>query len=468
MSCFYTNIYSRLNKVYLRGYNGNKRFQDEIDYQPYLFVPGDGKYKTLSGQSCVKKQFESITDARTFVKQMEGADNFHFYGMTQFGYVALNDEFPGAIDYDPSLISVVSIDIEVHSPNEFPEVVKADKMVSAITLIKKDKSITFGLKPYKVHINETYILCKDEKDLLKKFLTVWNDDEWSPDVVTGWNIEMFDMPYLINRVRKVLGKKWVAAFSPWGYVYEREIIRGKYASSNFDDRKEVVYDITGITQLDYLQLYKKFTFTNHESYALGHIAHTELGEGKIDFSEARSLADLYEKNHDKYIEYNIHDARLVQRLEEKLGFIQLVFALAYKAKINYTDALTTLRPWDVIIHNHLLAKNIVIPQPSEKNFRMFEGAFVKEVQIGMHKWVVSFDLTSLYPSLISQCNISPETLIKKIDVGTIDNILKNKLIYGEGLYKDDMSLAANGCVYRKDQQGFLGELVDTFIADRGV
>jgi len=474
MAFFYTNVYQRSNKIYIRGYNNDKRFQDVADYEPYLFIPDkDGKsdYHTLQGEPVKRISFNSIKEARDFVKKYEDVENAAFYGMTNFQYVALNDEFPGMIDYNPKVISVASLDIEVHSPNGFPDVDKADQMVSAITLIKRDKIITFGLKAFTPSDpNVTYILCDDEKDLLKKFIAIWSDDH--PDVVTGWNIEMFDIPYLVNRIRKLLGNKWVNLLSPYGFVYPREIIRGKYASSNFDDRKEIVYDITGISQLDYQQLYRKFTFTNHESYALGHIAFVELGEKKIDYSEVRSLAELYEKDHDKYINYNVRDAVLVDKLEKKLGFIQLVFALAYKAKINYVDALTTLRPWDVIIHNHLMEKKIVIPQAFNQDMRPFEGAYVKDVQIGMHRWVVSFDLNSLYPSIISQCNISPETMVKKIEIPSIDEILKTKSINTKdfdniNMLKDcELSLVANGWCYIREKKGFLGELVDIFIADR--
>lgn len=473
---FYTNVYQRSDKIYIRGYGNGKPFQDDVDYQPYLFVPTPADpethegYRTLQGQPVKKVQFDSINKARNFVKEMEGSSNSKFYGLTHWQYVALNDEFPGTVEYDASLISVVSIDIEVHAPDGVPDVQQAEQEVTAITLVKNEKILTFGVKAFTSdNPNVRYVLCEDERDLLKKYLTAWNDPEWMPDVVTGWSSEMFDIPYLVNRVRRILGAKWVKAFSPWGYVYEREIVRGKYANSNFQDRIEIVYDIAGITQLDYLQLYKKFTFTNHESYALGHIANVELGEKKVDFSEYRSLPELYEKDPAKYYTYNIHDAVLVERLEKKLGFIKLVFAIAYKAKINYIDALTTLRPWDVIIHNHLLEKGIVIPQPVEQDFRPFAGAYVKEVQIGMHEDVVSFDLTALYPSIISQCNISPETLVDKIEMPSMDEILLFRTIpKADRWLEKNLSLTVGGCVYSKDQQGFLGELVDTFIADRGI
>lgn len=479
MKYFPTNAYARKNTVYLRGYANGKRFLDEYDYKPYLFLPGEGPYKTIDGKSCFKRTFDSIYDARQFVKQMDGIEGSNFYGMTQWIYPALNDEFPGMIDYDQELINVIAIDIEVHSPHGFPEPDKAEHPITAITLMRKDgptsfKSITLGLKPATLIDPESckYFMCKDEKDLLKKFLVLWNDLDapWSPDVVTGWNIELFDIPYLVNRTRRLLGVKWSSLFSPYKIVTEREIVRGKYAGNNFDDRKEIVYDLAGIATLDYLQLYRKFTFAQHESYALQHIAMVELGEGKVDYSEYRSLPELYEKNHDKYIDYNIKDDRLVLRLDNKMGFLNLVFALAYKAKVNYTDALTTIRPWDVIIHNHLLAKNIVIPQSKDNHFRPFEGAMVKGVQVGLHRWVVSFDLTSLYPSIMSQCNVSPETFVEKVAMESVFDIVQNQTFSDELLERvkrDDLCITANGCLYRKDRQGFIGELLDRFIKDRG-
>ena len=466
---FYTNVYMRGNFLYVIGYVNGKRFEEKHEYKPYLFVPTpeESEYHNVFGRPVKRLEFNTMRDAREFLKQQKDVDNSEVYGLNNFPYVYINDEFPGQeIDYNPNLISIISLDIEVAATNGMPDVEVAVEEVTAITMVKRGRVITFGCKYYKPeqdHIQ--YILCDDEVDLLKKFVAVWTSDEWKPDIITGWSSDMFDIPYLVRRIERVLGNRWVKYLSPWGFVEEREIVRAKGSAASFGDRVEKVYEIAGITQLDYLQLYKKYTFTNQESYALNNIAQKELGEKKVDYSEYRNLDELYEKNFEKFITYNIHDAMLVERLDKKMGFINLVLALTYKAKVNMIDTMTTIRSWDVIIHNYLMERKIVVPQYKKKNFRPFEGAYVKDVHIGLHKWIVSFDATSLYPSVISQVNISPETYVKTVSIASVEHIIERKLVPE---YEGNFSLAANGALYRKDVQGFLGVLVDKFIADRKV
>lgn len=471
---FYTNVFSRGNKIYTIGFANGKRFYDEEDYHPYLFIPGEGDYRSLDGKTLQKKVFPTMREARKFAERYEGVENFQFYGLNAFQYVYLNDEFPGAIDYNPLLIAVNFLDIEVNSKNGMPQVSEASQEVTAITLVRKGKAITFGLKYYKAAQNVTYVMCKDEAHLLQQFLEVWNSDEWRCDVVSGWYIENFDIPYLVNRIRNVLGAPAMVMLSPWRIVNEREIIRGKSqtnSSKDIKDRTDIVYELAGISQLDYIQLYKKFTFTNHESYRLDHIAFVELGERKLDYSEYDSLNELYEKNPALYYDYNIHDSILVEKLDDKLGFINQVFALAYTAKVNYNDAFATSRPWDIIIHNHLLEKKICIPQQASMPNRDLVGAHVEFPQIGLHRNIISYDFTGLYPRMISQHNISPETFLRAgFDMLSIDKIVKGKTLddVTRVLKEEDWILCANKCIYTKQKRGFLPELVDLFIKKRAI
>ena len=470
---FYTNIYSRGSKIYRRGYYRGKRIKDVINYKPYLFIlDNKGDYKTLDGRSVIKKEFASMSAAREWIK---GEQNIHnskakeFFGLTNYHYAFINDEYPGEIDYDPSLISVVSIDIETPTDQGFPDPHTAAVPISNISVSKNGKVIVFGTKFYKSKSSDVrYVMCEDEKDLLTKFLILWNHEDWTPDIVTGWNIEHFDIPYIVNRIARVLGESDVNKLSPWGMVNEREIVRGKSMArggKDIEQRIDKVYELVGISSLDYLELYKKFSFKNQESYKLDYIANVELGENKLDYSDYGSLFDLYEKNYDLFVDYNIHDVVLVDKLEDKLKLIEQVMAFAYDAKVNYNDTMTTVRPWDVIIHNHLLSQKIVIPQ-NTKHFMPGDlvGGYVKEPKIGMSKWVVSFDLNSLYPHLIMQYNISPETFVKKVDFPSIDYMLDGTWEYRDGM----VSYAANGCTYRKDKQGFLPALMEKMYNDRVV
>ena len=176
-------------------------------------------------------------------------------------------------------------------------------------------------------------------------------------------------------------------------------------------RNHQTYNIRGVAALDYFDLYRKFTYSAQESYRLDHIAKVELGESKAG-NPFDTFREWYTKDYQSFIEYNINDVELVDRLEDKMKLIELCLTMAYDAKVNYIDVLGTVRYWDIIIYNHLREKKIVIPQKvSNEKFEKYEGAYVKDPQVGMQNWVMSFDLNSLYPHLIMQYNISPETCL---------------------------------------------------------
>lgn len=452
---FYTNVYMRGDKIYLRGYDKGLPVKEVVAYKPYLFVPSEnGNYYTLEGQRVGKMEFDSIRDARDFISNYEDVSNFKFYGSTAFAYTYIYDNFPGDIDYDPKLVNIGTLDIECAADEGFPDIQRADKEITAITMRSRGRNYVFGCGDFVTDDPNTfYIKCKSEEELLYKFLESWKFLNF--DIVTGWNIEFFDIPYLVNRICNVLSEKHAKYLSPYAILNEKTVeFRGKENQS---------FDIAGISILDYYQLYRKFMFGNQESYKLDYIASIELGEKKIDYSEHGSLLELYKNNFQKFIEYNIHDCVLVDKLEDKLKFLEQVMALAYDAKVNYSDTMTTVRSWDTIIHNYLLDRRIVIPQFKKQHVDdALVGGFVKEARVGLSKWVVSFDLNSLYPHLIMQYNISPEMFADRIDFPSIDTLLK-----GEWQYDDDsVAYAANGCTYRKQKQGFLPALMEKMYNDR--
>ena len=465
LSYFYTDVFTRGNRVYVRGYENGKAVKKVEEYSPYLFLPAkDGTHKTLDGQTVKKIDFDKITDAREFLKSNEDVDNMQVYGYNNWAYMYIYDNYKGDIDYDPKLIKVVSLDIECKSDAGFPDIKKADQALTAITMRLNGKNIVFGIKYFKNTDPDTiYVLCDNEIDLVNKFLLTWNNEKYSPDIVTGWNIEFFDIPYLINRMRN-LGFD-IKRMSPWGFVDEKTVeFRGKENQS---------YSLAGITIMDYYQLYRKFSFGNQESYKLDYIAQVELGEKKVDYRDQgyKDLTDLYDKNHQLFIEYNIQDTVLVDKLDEKMKFIEQVMAMAYDAKINFDDTMTTVRMWDTIIHNYLLDQNIVIPQfKKQSNHQSLVGGHVKEPKLGLSKWVVSFDLNSLYPHLIMQYNISPETFVARLsNPPSIDQILNGEFDARPNEKEDvGFCFAANGCVYRKTSQGFLSTLMEKMYNDRVV
>lgn len=466
MSTFYTNVFQYGNKIYVRGFDKGVRVKKSVFYQPYLFLPDkNGTFKTLQGTNVSKMDFDGIKEAKKFIDDYKEVKNFNIYGLTHFAYNYIFDNYKGDIDYDPKIVNVVTLDIEVGGDDivGFPNINTADQPITAITIHLRGKTASFGVKDFKPKSDNSYYLkCKSEVDLIEKFMKVWESENWSPDILTGWNVEFFDIPYLINRMKRLFGDKYQNRLSPWGRVYEKTV--------EFRGRVNTSYDIQGISVLDYYQLYRKFTFGNQESYKLDYIANVELGENKLDYSEYGSLNELYKKNFQLYMEYNIHDVILVQRLEDKLKFIEQVMALAYDAKVNYNDTLATVRPWDIIIHNYLLEQNIVIPFMKENVMdKPLVGGHVKEPIPGMYKWVVSFDLNSLYPHLIMQYNISTETYVGQFnEFPSIDAILESDDTYGKAGPdgKTECAIAANGCYYRKDFQGFLPALMERMYDDR--
>jgi len=457
MSKFYTHVHLRGNKIYVRGYDTGLRTKEVVEYSPYLFIPSKrGTFRTLDGQPVEQKIFPSIYEAKDFIKRYEDVENMQIYGLTNFQYSYIFDNFKGDIDYDPSLVRIVTLDIECAADEGFPDIQRADKEITAITLRSRNRNYVFGCGEFTTDDPNTYyVKCETEQQLLSQFVKCWQ--ALDIDIVTGWNIEFFDIPYLVNRLN-ALGfdsKK----LSPWNLLEEKIVeFRGKENQS---------YTPVGISVLDYYQLYRKFTFGNQESYKLDYIASIEIGEKKIDYSEYGNLLELYKNNYQKFIEYNIYDCVLVDKLDDKLKFLEQVMAIAYDARVNYNDTMTTVRPWDVIIHNYLLEQGIVIPQfKKQPDPDSLVGGYVKDPRIGLTPWVVSFDLNSLYPHLIMQYNISPETFRGRLNRSpSIDELLDgvdvpNKL--------DGISYTANGCMYTKEFQGFLPALMEKMYNDRVV
>jgi DNA polymerase elongation subunit (family B) len=413
-------------------------------------------------------RFGTIKEAREFVKEYEGIENFNIYGSTDWVSMYIYDNYKGDIDFDPSWVSVVTLDIETAKQEGGIDPSNPTAEITAITIRKNGKAVVFGYKDYTPSDpNVVYNKCDHETQLLYKFLDVW--EQFDPDVITGWNVEFFDIPYLVNRITNLMGSEVSARLSPWGMMEEKEIIiRG---------RTNQAYVPLGITILDYQHLYKKFSFTNSEDWKLNTIAHKELGEKKIDYSEYQNLFDLYEKDPQKFYDYNIMDVLLVDRLEEKLGFIELVLYMAYDAKVNYIETLATVKPWDVIIHNYLLDKGICVPPKEVKHMtRALVGGYVKEVhpfnpgatRPGMYNWVISFDYDSLYPHLIMLLNIGPETYAGKghIPGWTVDSALDRKLDWKSIAGGKDLAVGANLAMYRKDTQSFLSYLMESKYNDR--
>ena len=458
---FYSNVFLTGDKILYVGYEDGQRVQYEQNFSPVLFAQCNKKteYKTLEGSYAQKLEFDSVKDARQFIDEYKQVENFKIYGNDRFLYQYISTEFPEErIEYDATQLKIYTIDIETSSENGFPNVGETAEEILCLTIkdFTSKKLIVWGTREYQHSRSDVeYRVFWKEEEMLKDFLAWWAEN--TPDILTGWNVKLFDVPYICRRIERILSSKYMKSLSPWNKVYEKEVeIKG---------RNQFVYDVIGVSVLDYLDLYQKFTYTNQESYRLDHIANVELGEKKLDHSEFETFKDFYTQDWQKFVTYNIHDVELVDRLEDKMKLIDLAVNLAYDAKVNFEDVYYQVRMWDSIIYNYLTPKGIVVP-PNERNDKdaKYAGAYVKEPVPGLYEWVVSFDLNSLYPHLIMQYNISPETLLPtKHPSATVDRILQ-KQINIDGEY----CVCANGAQYRKDVRGFLPELMEKIYNERKI
>jgi len=460
---YYTNVQMVGNDFLVRGYENGKSFTTRESYQPTLFVPSKKKtqFKTLDGRYVQSIQPGTVRECREFVRTHENVENFDIYGNNRYIYQYISDKYPeDQIDFDLKKMKLVTIDIEVSAERGFPTVEACDEEMLCITLqnYASKRILTFGIGKY----NNTdpmvkYVECNDEYDLLQHFITYWQGDP--PEVITGWNCQLYDIPYLAKRITRVLGEKSAKKLSPWGLLTSEET----YVMG----RPHLVYDIGGVTVLDYMDLYKKFTYKAQESYRLDYIGEVELGQKKLDHSEFDTFREFYTKDWQKFVRYNIQDVRLVDSLEEKMKLIELAVTMAFDAKVNFTDVFYQVRMWDMIIYNNLKKKGIVIPPKKDANKNeKYAGAYVKEPIPGMYEWVVSFDLNSLYPHLIMQYNISPETLLdERYPNVSVDKLL-NEEVDLSGL--TDTTVCPNGAQFTKKVRGFLPKLMEKIYSERVV
>jgi DNA polymerase elongation subunit (family B) len=470
MTNYYTNVAAVGNNILYRGVKDGRRIKMKIAYEPTLYLQSNKptKFKSLGGDFLEPMKFESMREARDFNKRYDEVTNFKIYGQTRYEYAFIADQHDGMVDWNMDDISVAICDIEVGSENGFPDPYLANEPITAICLTYlKGETVVFGCGDYTVQGKEKYIKCEDETQLCRKFLTYWAEN--TPDVITGWNTKFFDIPYIINRLRKVLGEDDVKKLSPWNLLNERKTV--------INGRELIAYEMVGVSSLDYIELYKWYApgGKSQESYKLDNIANVELGDSKISYDEYDNLHQLYRLNFQKFIEYNIKDVELILRLEEKLKLIELGLTLAYDTKTNYEDIFAQTRMWDSMTYAYLFDRGIIVPpRVVQSKTSAFEGAYVKVPQVGSHNWVASFDLNSLYPHLMMQYNISPETLVEPQDytnemrkiimTGVTVEKLLDKEIDLSGL--QGVTMTPNGQFFRTDKRGFLPQMLEDMYDDR--
>lgn len=469
---FYTSVNRYGNDILLRGFKQGKRIAQKIRFMPTLYTPTekDTGWKTLTGQNVMPRGFDTMRDAADFMKQYDGVDNVTVFGTTNYITQFITENWPKEIKFERDKINVTTLDIEVASDQGFPGPDEAAHTVISIASKNNIDGIYYvwGLEDYDPSkcpvVDQSkikYRKCTDEIDLLLDFVQFWHSPDTCPDIVTGWYTRNFDIPYLVNRIKNVIGGDVYKKMSPWLAVNPKTI-------PMVGGRQVNVYELDGIQQLDYMDLFKKFGYTygQQESYKLDHIAHVVLGDEKLSYEEYGNLHTLYKEDFQKFIDYNIKDVELVDRLEEKMGLITLAIVMAYRGGVNYSDTFGTTNIWDSIIYRILHSQKTVVPPKIMRQKQQYPGGLVKAPIPGSYKWVTSFDLNSLYPLTIVQYNMSIETLVH----GKVPNIDPDKFLDGKVSVIDqaggDYALSATGTRFRKDKQGVIPMIINQYYAER--
>jgi len=374
---------------------------------------------------------------------------------------------------------VLTYDIEVEMLTGLPDPEKAENECTSIALHDSATNQYWVLvmdKEGKLLEKKTdkaiVIPFRTEEEMLLKYLELY--EYINPSIVTGWNIDYFDTPYLYNRIVKLLGKKQASRLSPIG-----ECFWSPY-------RKR--YFMAGVSYLDYIALYKNYNYGELDSYRLDSIAQRELGRKKIEYDG--NLDILFETDIEKFIEYNLVDVELVVEFDKKLQFIDTARGICHAGHVPYEDFVYSSKYLEGALLTYLKRKGIVAPnKPADRQERMealrenkqekFIGAYVKAPIVGKYEWIYDLDLTSLYPSIIMTVNISPETKMGKIENWDAQDYIKGSrdtwIINGDTITQENLKLfferskfavASNGVLYRTDKVGCIPDILDLWFSQR--
>jgi DNA polymerase elongation subunit (family B) len=453
---FYTACALKGNKVLVRGYRNGERFTDSIAFKPSLFIKSDKdtKHRTMNGIKVKRMTFDTLYDCRQFLDQYRDLPDCPIYGNTDFITQYLMETYPTEVEYDLSQIKVAYLDLECESEGGFPDLDNPNERINLVSIRVSGITYVLSFTPITLPTAKV-IMVSSEKELIKKIFEVLAQED--VDILSGWNIKLFDMPYIIGRARLFFEEKEIQNWLPFGLMKERE--------TDIGGKKYKLFEFPGYTILDYMDLYKKFSGTSQESYALQNIAKVELNAQKLDYSEYGSLREFYKQNFQRFAEYNVQDAVLVEQLDNKLKLIDLAVSIAFEAKITFDTVFFATRIWETICCDYLARKQIVPPlKRSYAKDDQFVGAYVKDVTPGLYNNVVSFDATSLYPSIIMQWNISPETCVVKDSSFTADDFLRSKRKEIPDMIEDaigrNASLACNGSMFTNNVRGFIPTLIE--------
>jgi DNA polymerase elongation subunit (family B) len=450
-----------------------KRVTSDVTFEPYIYLEDPrGNKTTLFNTKAKKRSFQSNYFRSKFIKESGIKRVFENISCNQQFLIDSFWDKNETPEFSKHPLKTMFIDIETYSPHSegFPDVNNPTHPIIAITCYDSLSKTytTFGVNEYVANDEAVeYIKCKTEKDLIIKFTNFFKQDY--PDILSGWNCSGFDIPYIVGRISLLMGQEFTAQLSPIRNIYSRDVI-GRFGSS-FKR-----HYIDGISCIDYLEIYRKFCLTLRQSYKLDYIAQVELGENKIDYGSI-SLADLSDSDWQKFIDYNIHDVRLLVRLEEKLQYIKLLRMLAYVGLTTFEGSLGSIALLTGAMTIKARQRGVIMPtfvrSPSSgKN----PGAYVSEPLQGFRNNVVTFDAASLYPSVMMSLNMSPETKIGRITkldennirvdhvTGKSFNMTKEKL--SAFLQAEKCAISKAGIIFSQKTRGIVPEFLDYYFNKR--
>lgn len=467
----------REGTVYLRTWTSDgDRIDTEVPFTPFLFTENEKAKDAVSiFKTPLKKHFFKNSFERN--KYVNETSIKRLFGNLPVDQQFLVETFKDDVhkeEFSKFPLKVYFIDIETYSPNEFPVPHKAKDPVVLITIYDTltNQITTWGLKhAYKPKLdNVTYIQCKTEQELFDNFIKFWKKDP--PDILTGWNTEQFDIPYIINRAKNLLGEDFIRQLSPINEMQYRE----NFAKFGKDVGR---WYISGVSCLDYMEIYKTYSKGDRESFSLNYIAEYELGEGKLAIN-ATNLSSLADTDWDNFVDYNIQDVDLLRKLEEKLNYLKIIRLLSYKGCTNFERALGKVSIVTGAMTLQADKQGYIIPTFKNETIReSLEGGYVREPERGLKEAIVSFDVNSLYPNTIITLNISPETKLGKIVTGNVDSSedLDIRLVNGniftisakklkKFLTEENVSLSKAGVLYSQKYKGVCPNLINSIYDER--
>ena len=391
--------------------NGKRKYMQYPAKYTMYYPDQDGKFESIFGD---KLQRVVHTNSKKFHREKKlhnGKQLFESDINPVFRCLAHNYMDAEAPDLN---ICFFDIEVEFNKEKGFADPTDPFNKVLAVALHLSwlKKTICLAIKPDALPTQEAQdickkfedtILCTDESELLNTFLELIDD----ADVLTGWNSEGFDIPYLVNRIKRVLSRSHTRKFCLWEkYPKEKTIV--KYG------KEQQTYVLFGRVHLDYLLLYQKYTYHEMHSYSLDAIGEYELGERKVDYEG--TLDQLYNKDFETFIAYNRQDVDLMVRMDKKLQFIDLANVLAHSNTVLLATTMGAVAQTDMAIINHAHSVGLIVPDKRKDSSRPLPaaGAYVAKPVKGMHKDIGSIDLNSLYPSIIRSCNMSTETIVGQV------------------------------------------------------